>query len=349
MMRVLAADVGGTKTALCLYTGSDPASLVIDHRHEYDSKSFSGLVPILGEFLRGQSVDCAGFGVAGPVIDGICHTTNLPWLVDVRDLAHICATPHVALLNDLEIAVLGVPLVGAEQMVWLQQVPLLPTAPIELVAVGTGLGRAFIIPSVERDGTPGVLRAFATESGHASFGPRNAIERRLLAFVAERHEVVCVEHVLSGPGLRTLYEFIIHEGLAPPTAQLEIERADDASAVIGRLGARDLDDGCSAAVALFADLLGSELGNTALRSLPRGGLYIWGGVARKLRSVIERGELLDAFLDKHRMRDVLQTIPVALIDEPELGLLGARQAGLLALSAAGASSGTATADPVGEG
>jgi glucokinase len=81
-------------------------------------------------------------------------------------------------------------------------------------------------------------------------------------------------------------------------------------------------------VALFADLLGSELGNTALRSLPRGGLYIWGGVARKLRAVLERGDLLDAFLDKHRMRDVLETIPLALIDEPELGLLGARQAGL---------------------
>jgi glucokinase len=120
----------------------------------------------------------------------------------------------------------------------------------------------------------------------------------------------------------------VHEGLAPPTAQLEIERADDPSAVIGRLGARDLDDGCAAAVALFADLLGSELGNTALRSLPRGGLYIWGGVARKLRGVLERGDLLDAFLDKHRMRDVLETIPVALIDEPELGLLGARQAAL---------------------
>jgi glucokinase len=329
MMRVLAADVGGTKTALCLYSGSDVGSLAIEQRQEFESKAFSGLVPILGEFLRGQSVDCAGFGVAGPVIDGICHTTNLPWLVDVRDLAHICATPHVALLNDLEIAVLGVPLVGAEQLVWLQQAPLVATAPIELVAVGTGLGRAFIIPGASRSGR---LRAFATESGHASFGPRNAIERRLLAYVAERHEVVCVEHVLSGPGLRTLYDFIVHEGLAPPTAQLEIDRADDASAVIGRLGARDLDDGCAAAVALFADLLGSELGNTALRSLPRGGLYIWGGVARKLRNVIERGELVDAFLDKHRMRDVLQTIPLALIDEPELGLLGARQAALSALA-----------------
>jgi glucokinase len=327
MMRVLAADIGPTKTALCLYTGGDLASLQLESRLEYESKAFSGLVPILGEFLRGQSVSCAGFGVPGPVLDGVCQADDLPWRVDVRDLKTVCATTHCALLNNVELAVLGVPLVRPDQWVWLQQVPLVRGAPMELVAVGAGLGRAFVIPAPD-----GTARAFATESGHASFGPRNAIERRLLAYVAERQDTVCVEHVLSAPGLQTLYDFIVHEGLAPPTAQLEIERADDPSAVIARLGARDLDDGCAAAVALFADLLGSELGNTALRSLPRGGLYIWGSLGNKLRGVLERGDLLDAFLDKPHMRHVLETIPVALIDEPELGLLGARQAALALLT-----------------
>ena len=54
-------------------------------------------------------------------------------------------------------------------------------------------------------------------------------------------------------------------------------------------------------------------------------------MARKLRPVIERGELVDAFLDKNRMRDTLATIPLALIDEPELGLIGACAAALSAL------------------
>jgi len=328
MMRVLAADIGGTKTALCLYTGATVAELRAEHAQEYESRGFSGLVPILGEFLRGERVDCAGFGIAGPVIDGVCHTTNLPWVVDVASLRQVCGTSHCALLNDLEIAVLGVPCVPADRIVWLQERPIVHSAPLELVAIGTGFGRAFMIPNEHGSSS----RAFATETGHASFGPRNAIERRLLNYVAERHETPCIEHVLSGPALRTLYDFIVFEGLAPPSAQLEIERAEDPSGVIGRLGARDLDDGCAAAVALFADLLGSVLGNVALGSMPRGGLYVWGGVARKLRNVLERGELLDAFRDKHRMRDVLETIPLALIDEPELGLIGARQAALMALA-----------------
>jgi len=331
MTRVLAADIGGTKTALCLYEGPDSVRLEITRRQEFESRVFSGLVPILGEFLRGESVDCAAFGVAGPVVDGFCRTTNLPWLVDLRELKHFTGTEHCGLLNDLEIAALGIPIVSSDQIVWLQKAPMVASSPIELVAVGTGLGRAFLIPTGDTTSAFRAFRAFATESGHASFAPRNAIERRLAVFAAERHDLLCVEHLLSGPALRTLYDFIVHEGLAPPSAKLEIESAEDPSAVIGRLGARDLDDACAAAVALFADLLGSELGNTALRSLPRGGMFIWGGVARKLGTVLGRGELLDAFLDKHRMRDVLATIPLALVDEPELGLLGARQAALALL------------------
>lgn len=327
MMRVLAADIGGTKTALCLYTGPTASELRAERAQEFESRAFSGLVPILGEFLRGERVDCAGFGIAGPVLRGRCRTTNLPWIVELAELSVVCGTPHCALLNDLEIAVLGVGSVPPERLLWLQQREVDPSGVLELVAVGTGLGRAFLIPNA-RGGGP---RAFATESGHASFGPRNAIERRLLSYVAERHETVCVEHLLSGPALRTLYEFVVAEGLAPASARLEIERAEDPSSVIGRLGARDLDDACAAAVALFADLLGSELGNVALRSLPRAGIYVWGGVARKLRGVLERGELLDAFRDKHRMREVLETIPLALIDEPELGLIGAREAALAVL------------------
>jgi glucokinase len=326
-MRVLAADIGGTKTALTLYAGESETTLAVERANEYESRAFSGLVPILGEFLRGERVDCAAFGVAGPVLDGLCRTTNLPWLVDVEELKRVCATPYCALLNDLEVAAYGVGCVPAEQLVWLQQRPLHPDGLTELVAVGTGLGRAILVPHARGN----KARAFATESGHAGFAPRNAIERRLLNYLAERHETVCVEHVLSGPALRSLYDFIVYEGLAPPTAQLEIERAEDPSAVIGRLGARDLDDGCSAAVALFADLLGSELGNLALRSIPRGGMFVWGGVARKLRNVIERAELLDAFLDKHRMRELLETIPLALIDHPDLGIIGARQAALAEL------------------
>jgi len=155
-MRVLAGDIGGTKTDLRLYSGPSRSELSVERRARFDSQSFSGLTPILGEFLRGERVDAAGFGVAGPVINGVCHTTNLPWIVTQAELQKVCATPYCALLNDVQAAALGVSLVGEERKVWLQKAPVDPTAPVELVSLGTGFGRSFVIPGVG---------AFATESG----------------------------------------------------------------------------------------------------------------------------------------------------------------------------------------
>lgn len=323
-MRVLAGDIGGTKTDLRLYAGPSRDALTVERQARFESHSFSGLTPILGEFLVGERVDAAAFGVAGAVIDGVCKTTNLPWVVTRAELEKVCGTPYCALLNDVQIAALGVARVPDDRKVWLHRAPVSVTAPMELVAVGTGFGRSFVIPGAG---------AFASEHGHSNFSPRNVIERRLLDFLLERFETPTVEHVLSGPGVYRLYQFIVHEGLAPATAQFEIDAAEDPSAVVGRLGVRDLDPASSAAIGLFVDILGSELGNIALGSVPRGGLYLWGGVALKLRPALQEGHLVDAFLDKAPMGELLHTIPLALLDEPALGLYGALAAALSALPA----------------
>jgi glucokinase len=323
-MRVLAGDIGGTKTDLRLYEGRTREALTVAREVRFESQAFSGLLPILGDFLVGERVDSAAFGVAGPVIDGVCTTTNLPWVVTLPELQNVCGTPHCALLNDVQVAALGVEQVPDDRKVWLQRAPVSPHAPRELVAVGTGFGRSFVVPGAG---------AFASEHGHSNFSPRNVIERRLFDFLMERVDSPTVEHVLSGPGVYLLYQFIVHEGLAPATAQFEIDAAEDPSTVVGRLGVRDLDPASSAAIGLFVDLLGSELGNIALGTLPRGGLYLWGGVALKLRSAIQQGHLLDAFLDKAPMGEVLRTVPLALLDEPDLGLIGSLSAALSVLPA----------------
>jgi glucokinase len=323
MMRVLAVDVGGTKTATTLYEGESAESLTATRRERFESAAYSGVLAIMAEFLQGERVDAAGFGVAGPVRHGHCQITNLPWSITRDQLVSVCGTEHVALLNDVQAAMMGVGAVPESGRVWLQRGDPDPHSLEALVSVGTGFGRALMVPGGH---------AFAAEGGYASFAPRNVIERRLLEWLAARHENVCIEHVVSGPGLFSLYNFIVESGLAAPAAQLEIECAEDPSARVGQLGVRELDHACAAAVGLFVDILGSVLGNVALEVLPRGGLYLWGGVVTKLRPAIEQGELLDAFVDKDSMGELLRTIPLALIEEPELGILGARQAALALLS-----------------
>ncbi len=322
-MRILTADVGGTKTRLALYEGATQAELCIVKDQRAPSAEESGLEPIVTRFLGGVAVDAAGFGVPGPVVDGLCLTTNLPWIVRLDALRTICQTPRCVLRNDAEMAALGMPVVPETSKVWLQRGRVQPDHPMTLVSIGTGYGRALLL---------GKTLALASEAGHASFAARHAMEIRLLEHLLGSHEQVAIEHVLSGPGLGALYDTLLAADVAQPAPATtdDLARADDRNKRIGELGLSDADPLCAATIAWFAELLGAELGNVALQSLPRGGLYLWGGVARKLRPVIEGPDLLEAFLDKDRMRAVLETIPLALIDDRDLALLGAREAALRA-------------------
>jgi len=321
MIRVLTADVGGTKTRLALYEGPSESELVIVRDQRRPSADEDALEPIVERFLDGKSVDAAGFGVPGPVVDGLCLTTNLPWVVQLDALRATCGTQRCVLRNDAEMAALGLPVVSEASKVWLQPGQPRKDDPMALVTIGTGYGRALLLSKTQ---------VFASEAGHASFAARHAMEIRLLEHLLERHEQVAIEHVLSGPGLASMYDTLRAADVAQPAPSTtdDLARADDKSARIGELGLTDADPLCAATIAWFAELLGAELGNVALETLPRGGLYIWGGVARKLKPVLCGEDLLEAFRDKDRMRAMLETIPLALIDDADLALLGAREAAL---------------------
>lgn len=323
MTRVLAADVGGTKTHLALYEAAPGQAFTLKRQARVVSDPDSALEPIVAEFLGNDRVDAAGFGVAGPVGDGICLTTNLPWVVSLDALRAICKTERCVLRNDAEMAALGIAAVPDDKKVWLQRATVRPSDPITLVTLGTGFGRALLLAPD---------RAFASEGGHASFAPSDAMGIRLLEKLQQKHDQVAIEHVLSGPGIAALFDTLLTHDVEQAGAftREDLERTDDPSARIAELGLNDSDPLCAATLAWFAELLGAELGNVALEVLPRGGLYLWGGVARKLRRVIEGPDMLEAFLDKDRMRSVLESVPLALIDSDDLALLGAREAALRA-------------------
>lgn len=317
MMQILVGDIDAHKTVLSLFSGPDAHDLSLAKSQSYENNGFSGLVAMVGDFMHGARVDGAGFAVTGSVHGGVCESPELPWIVREEELKPILGTECCLLLNDVQAAALGVRDSNREKWLWLQEAPIVPEAPMSVVSVGLGYGRALLIPP---------NRSFASEAGLAGFAPRNAIERRLLSYLSERLEQVSMAHVLSAQGLRRLHDFLVFEGLAPATALAEIERAPDPNAELARLGARDLDRACAAAVASFADILGAELSNVALACLPLGGLFLIGSMARRLRSVFEQGELRDAFLDRSVLSQLLESVPLILIDDPGLTTLGAKRA-----------------------
>jgi glucokinase len=292
-MRLIAGDVGGTKTLLRCVDGH--GTTVAESR--FDSARYATFDELLREFHPG-SVDAACFAVAGPVFGGRAEVTNLGWTMEEDALSRAFSIPRVSLINDFSAVALGVPLLGEDDLVPLQRAPRDPNAPIGILGAGTGLGEAILVRG----------EVVATEGGHQDFAPQDEEQTRLFLELHRRYGHVSWERVCSGMGLTNIHTFLGGEALDP--AQIA-ERADAG------------DPRARHAFEIFVDIYGAEAGNMALRVLARGGVFLAGGIAAKNRAWFTDGRFLEAFLRKGRFRDVMQSMPVDLIVNEQVGLIGA--------------------------
>ena len=341
MTTVLAGDIGGTKTILRLVKAEpDSSNLINLHEATYLSRDFSDLVPLVGEFLStGKDKlpelphpERACFGIAGPVIDRRCELTNLSWSLDEQRLEEELAIAKVKLINDF--AAIGYSILGlsSEDLFTLQDVQPDPNAPIALIGAGTGLGEGFLIPLPD-----GGYRVFASEGSHADFAPRSPIEFQLLSYLLEANnlERVSVERIVSGMGIISIYEFIgdREPSLESPamaeiykTWKQELEqevKTIDLAAEIAQAALSGQDCLCQQTMKIFIEAYGAVAGNLALTLLPYGGLYVAGGIAAKILPLIREGEFMKAFKAKGRVSSLMERIPVHVLSNPKVGLVGA--------------------------
>ena len=173
------------------------------------------------------------------------------------------------------------------------------------------------------DGTS--YHPIGSEGGHCDLAPLSSLQDALLQWLRKRYpKHVSFERVLSGPGIYTLYEFLVESGFAPePTSMLEISEGDDRSAMVSACAMKEHDPLCMETLRLFAQIYGAEAGNLALKSMSLGGLYIGGGIAPKILPVLSEGHFMKGFLSKGRFNKMLQSMEVKLSLNPETALLGA--------------------------
>ncbi|MGH9365364.1 MAG: glucokinase [Thermoanaerobaculia bacterium] len=321
-MRVLAGDIGGTKTSVAL-VDIGPHRVALKKHARYASAGYASLEDILGDFLAGERrlPEAAAFGVAGPVRGGEARVTKLPWVISQRRLARRVGIPRVLLVNDFLAAALGLSYVAPRRLAVLLRGEPEPGGPIALIGAGTGLGQAVLL-SID-----GRYEPFASEGGHADFGPRNAREDRLARFVRKRHGRVSRDRLLSGEGLRLIYDFLTRDGgVRQSPAVARAFASEDRSEVISRFGLQGRDRLCAEALGLFVSIYGSEAGNLALQYRATGGVYLAGGIAPKILPALRRESFRASFRDKPPLAAMLSTIPVRVVLEPELGLFGAAAA-----------------------
>ncbi|HEY7862627.1 MAG TPA: glucokinase [Thermoanaerobaculia bacterium] len=318
-MRVLAGDIGGTKTAVAI-AEIDDRRIRLVRQQTYPSREWPSLEEVVIDFLGGEEPPrVAGFGVAGPVVRGRARVTHLSWTVDPQRLSRQLRIPLVTVRNDFVAQAMGIPYVSARGLVTLHRGKPERGGPIAVLGAGTGLGQAALVPC-----GAGTTVA-ASEAGHVEYGPRDETEDRLVAFVRRRTGRATREQFLSGRGVRNIYDFLLGERFAPedPATAAEIAGSRDAAPVITRRGLEGKDRLCVRTLEMFASIYGSEAANTGILYRATGGVYVSGGIAGKILPVLRGDRFLRAFLEKPPMQDLVSRIRVRVVVEPRIGTFGA--------------------------
>ena len=315
---ILVGDIGGTRTRLAAFqTEGNRLECVV--QKSYPSQEHDGLPEILPHFVRGQGipVHSACFAVAGPVRDGRSKISNLPWTIDSRELATQLRLDKVGLLNDLESYAYGIDALESKDFISLGEGSEDAEGNRAVVSAKTGLGMAGLYWDGFRH------HPFACEGGHADFAPRNEVEMHLLSYLQKKHGRISYERILSGPGIRNIYEFLRDTNVAEEPAWLkdEIASSHDVSATIA--GAAGKAAICDKTMEIFVGVFGAEAGNCALRYMTTGGIFIGGIIAVKNVEKMQAPTFMQAFLDKGRMGSLLKDMPVKIILNDDCGLIGA--------------------------
>ncbi|PSF36580.1 glucokinase [Aphanothece hegewaldii CCALA 016] len=347
MTILLAGDIGGTKTILRLVDSETiiepglPAQITLAEAR-YTSQDYPDLAPMVKEFFAQAKaqmgslpvVEKACFGIAGPVINNTSELTNLSWSLSATRLQHTLNIPTIHLINDFAAIGYGILGLSDEDIYTLQEGKRNKKAPIAVLGAGTGLGECFLIPL-----SNGRYQVYSSEGSHADFPPRSALEFRLLTYIRSLYNIerVSVERVVSGLGITAIYQFLrSQDGMSETPAMRkhyetwerelskpDIEATIDLAAEVSKAALSQNDELCEQTMRLFIEAYGAEAGNLALKILPYGGVYVAGGIAPKILPLLKEGHFIKTFHSKGRMRPLMEQMPVYVVLNPKVGLIGA--------------------------
>jgi glucokinase len=321
---ILAGDIGGTNSRLALFAIEARRPCLVTEQ-TYPSHTHPSLYAILDLFRADhrESVEQSCFGIPGPIHAGKSVATNLPWVVDSHELARRLGIAEVSLINDLEANAWGVHDLGPGDFEVLQTGAPDSVGNAAVIAAGTGLGQAGLFWNGKTH------LPFASEGGHASFSPADDLQIDLLRHLLGRFGEVSWERVLSGPGLFNIYSFLRDTGRGVEPEWLRAAIAgNDPPPIIYDAAVSHKSSLCEMTLDLFCSLYGSEAGNLAVKMMATAGIYLGGGIAPKILPLLKQSAFVRSFLNKGRVRPILEKIPVRVILNDLTALIGAaRHAG----------------------
>lgn len=313
MSYIIAGDIGATKALLEVYDYQTGTVLFQNRYVSTDYQSLEQLIQLFMADAKIEACEWACFGLPGPIVGRRSKLTNLSWFVDATQVEHSCSIQTVALVNDFYAAAVGLEVIDDSDLLELHKGLDAPQGNRLLVGAGTGLGVSPICFC------HGKFYPQPSEGGHIDFGPLDELQSELLNWLRNKWVHVSYERMLSGAGLETLYAFfsIKYHGHNRRLSRLKAPEIE--------VAAHEGDQAAKHTLMTFIKLYGAFIGSVGLFWPAKGGIYIAGGIAPKIRQWMQKPEFVEAFLNKGRMKPVVEEMSIKLVMNEQLGLLGARK------------------------
>lgn len=325
-MKIIIGDIGGTKTLLSLLELNNNESYEILKQAKYSSLNYDNFQTMVKDFLEEDSAEEGCFAIAGPVINNSCDLTNLNWYLEADTLANELGIKKITLLNDFAAVSYGILTLKNNEIYTLQEGENNNNSTIAVVGAGTGLGQSFLVNQDRK------YKVISTEGGHTDFSAKNELEWQLVNYLKKKNkwERISVERIVSGQGIISIYQFLRDINFAEESSEIseKIQQWEsgnnsiDVGEIIGLSAMKKDNILTTKTMSIFIENYASEVGNFALKILPYSGIYIAGGIATKITSLLEENNFIDIFLAKGRMKKLLEKMPLYIVQNPEVGLKG---------------------------
>lgn len=304
MSTVLVSDVGGTNVR---FAASEAEGAIADALRfkVRDFETFEDAVRAYIEASKAPAPSVLAVAVAGPVSNGAGRLTNAHWKIDSAVSRDRLGFERVYVVNDFEAVARALPLLSADDIEVVIDGREVAGAPKLAVGPGTGLGVTALLNAGERGFLP-----VPSEGGHITLAAQDEREDDIIRRARRRFDHVSAEHVVSGPGLETLYNLV----------SAERDRTCRAEEILDRF--QSGDETARETLRMFSGFLGTVTGDLAVTFLARGGVYLAGGVLPSLGDAFDRRHFRDRFENTGRFSEHFADIPVYLIKHRDTGLLG---------------------------
>jgi glucokinase len=303
----LVCDLGGTN---CRVGSVNDGALLLDTVRNYQNSEFGSFLELLQHHVctsGARRPDTVVIAMAAPIQGNRATLTNRNWTIDTSEISSVFDGARVSLINDLEALGHTLGQIGQVRTKSLFASHKNAKGPRLVVGVGTGFNCAVWMKA-------GVVAT--CEAGHATFTVETDLDRSVQADFTQRFGRCSTDRVLSGSGLLAIYEVICK--MNHKTATLSDPKSVVDAAISGA------DQFAHMACDEFLRILGREVGDLALTFLPKGGIFLAGGVANALLSVLSHREtsFYPAFVSKGRMTDLLGEFSISVLEDSFASLHG---------------------------